>query len=82
MYLCQYIYRDIFGFKYNGASTRPENSMGSEEQWNIAETALKEAWKKLICISRQPGDGAFYGPKIDFHLRIVSDVHGSGYHSA
>jgi threonyl-tRNA synthetase len=50
-------------------STRPETSMGSEEQWEKAEAALKEA------LDRQgreyelnPGDGAFYGPKIDFHV--------------
>ncbi|MGD9734502.1 MAG: threonine--tRNA ligase [Solirubrobacterales bacterium] len=50
-------------------STRPEKSMGSEEQWAKAEAALKEA------LDRQgreyelnPGDGAFYGPKIDFHV--------------
>ncbi len=50
-------------------STRPEKSMGSEEQWEKAEAALKEA------LDRQgreyelnPGDGAFYGPKIDFHV--------------
>jgi threonyl-tRNA synthetase len=70
MYLCQYIYRDIFGFKYTmELSTRPENSMGSEEQWNIAETALKEALEETNMQYRvNPGDGAFYGPKIDFHL--------------
>jgi threonyl-tRNA synthetase len=70
MYLCQYIYRDIFGFKYTmELSTRPENSMGSEEQWNIAETALKEALEETNMEYRvNPGDGAFYGPKIDFHL--------------
>src|SRR3954449_9056509 len=50
-------------------STRPEKSMGSEEQWEKSEAALKEA------LDRQgreyelnPGDGAFYGPKIDFHI--------------
>ncbi len=70
MELDKYVYNDVFGFKYSvELSTRPENSMGSEEQWNAAENALKEALE----ISGTPyhinaGDGAFYGPKIDFHL--------------
>jgi threonyl-tRNA synthetase len=60
-----------FGFEdvHVELSTRPEKSMGSEEQWAKAEAALKEA------LDRQgreydlnPGDGAFYGPKIDFHV--------------
>ncbi|MDD2206517.1 MAG: threonine--tRNA ligase [Aminobacterium sp.] len=70
MRLCQYIYRDVFGFKYTmELSTRPEDSMGSEEQWNIAERALKEALEETNMEYRvNPGDGAFYGPKIDFHL--------------
>ena len=70
MNLCNYIYRDVFGFKYTmELSTRPENSMGSEEQWAIAETALKQALDETKSEYRlNPGDGAFYGPKIDFHL--------------
>ena len=59
-----------FGFKYSvELSTRPENSMGSEEQWNIAENGLKEALEeKGIEYRIDEGDGAFYGPKIDFQL--------------
>ncbi|MBS4536283.1 threonine--tRNA ligase [Clostridium sp. D2Q-14] len=59
-----------FGFKYNiELSTRPEKSMGSEEDWNMAETALKEALEELeVNYILNEGDGAFYGPKIDFHL--------------
>lgn len=70
MDLCQYIYRDVFGFKYTmELSTRPENCMGSEKQWSVAENALKEALEKTGAEYRlNPGDGAFYGPKIDFHL--------------
>ena len=61
---------NVFGFKYHvELSTRPEDSMGSDEQWNIAIDALKEALgQKGIDYSINEGDGAFYGPKIDFHL--------------
>lgn len=67
--LADYIY-SIFGFKYRiELSTRPENSMGSEEQWELATTSLQEALdEKGIEYKINPGDGAFYGPKIDFHL--------------
>lgn len=59
-----------FGFKYNiELSTRPENSMGSEEDWNMAETSLREALDELrVDYIVNEADGAFYGPKIDFHL--------------
>jgi threonyl-tRNA synthetase len=50
-------------------STRPEKSMGSEEQWRKAETALREALERQgRPYELNPGDGAFYGPKIDFHV--------------
>jgi threonyl-tRNA synthetase len=67
--LADYIY-GIFGFKYHiELSTRPENSMGTEEQWDIATNNLKEALEeKGIAFTLNEGDGAFYGPKIDFHL--------------
>ena len=61
----------VFGFEYSlELSTRPENSMGTDEQWKMATDALIQALKK----NGKPyeineGDGAFYGPKIDFHLR-------------
>jgi threonyl-tRNA synthetase len=70
MDLCDYIYKDVFGFNYQvELSTRPENSMGEAAQWDMAEAALREA----LDSSGTPyhvneGDGAFYGPKIDFHL--------------
>lgn len=59
-----------FGFKYNiELSTRPEDSMGSNEDWNLAEESLKGALDELnLEYKINPGDGAFYGPKIDFHL--------------
>lgn len=59
-----------FGFTYHlELSTRPEDSMGSDEDWERAEAGLKEALERLgkdYVINK--GDGAFYGPKIDFHL--------------
>lgn len=59
-----------FGFTYHlELSTRPEDSMGSDEDWGRAEAGLKEALERLgkdYVINE--GDGAFYGPKIDFHL--------------
>lgn len=59
-----------FGFKYTiELSTRPEDSMGSDEQWDIATKALESALKKNGKEYKiNEGDGAFYGPKIDFHL--------------
>ncbi len=59
-----------FGFKYRvELSTRPEKSIGSEEQWHQAETSLQEALEEMnLDYKLNPGDGAFYGPKIDFHL--------------
>lgn len=60
----------LFGFKYHvELSTRPENSMGSDEDWEMATDALRGALDDLgrdYVINE--GDGAFYGPKIDFHL--------------
>ncbi|MDE6105274.1 MAG: threonine--tRNA ligase, partial [Clostridia bacterium] len=60
-----------FGFKYKvELSTRPENSMGSEEDWELATSALKAALDEMhIDYEINEGDGAFYGPKIDFHLQ-------------
>lgn len=53
-------------------STRPEKSIGSDEMWETAESALKQALdEKGIPYVINPGDGAFYGPKIDFHIRDV-----------
>lgn len=59
-----------FGFKYFiELSTRPEDSMGSDEDWEAATEGLKNALEKLgLPYVLNEGDGAFYGPKIDFHL--------------
>ena len=59
-----------FGFKYHvELSTRPEDSMGSDEDWAAAEGGLKDALERLgMPYEVNEGDGAFYGPKIDFHL--------------
>lgn len=59
-----------FGFKYSvELSTRPEDSMGSDEDWNMAEDSLKAALNEMnLSYKINEGDGAFYGPKIDFHL--------------
>lgn len=61
---------NVFGFKYHvELSTRPENSMGSQEQWDLATNSLREVLEeKEIDFIINEGDGAFYGPKIDFHL--------------
>lgn len=60
----------LFGFKYHvELSTRPKDSMGTDEEWEMAETALKEAIEeKGMPYVINEGDGAFYGPKLDFHL--------------
>lgn len=60
----------LFGFKYSvELSTRPENSMGSDEDWENATNALRLALEEMhIDYVVNEGDGAFYGPKIDFHL--------------
>lgn len=63
------VYRK-FGFRYHvELSTRPEDSIGSNEDWETATKALEQSLKGMdIRYSINEGDGAFYGPKIDFHL--------------
>ena len=60
----------LLGFKYTvELSTRPEDSMGSDEDWEMAENGLREALEAAnLPYTINEGDGAFYGPKIDFHL--------------
>lgn len=60
----------LFGFKYHvELSTRPEDSMGSDEDWEMATDGLRKALDELhLPYVVNEGDGAFYGPKIDFHL--------------
>lgn len=60
-----------FGFQYSvELSTKPEDSIGSEEEWDLATTALEDAMKVMdMDYHVNEGDGAFYGPKLDFHLK-------------
>ena len=60
----------LFGFKYHvELSTRPENSIGSDEDWEMATDSLRKALDEMnLAYIVNEGDGAFYGPKIDFHL--------------
>ncbi|MBI4018592.1 MAG: threonine--tRNA ligase, partial [Candidatus Aenigmarchaeota archaeon] len=60
-----------FGFEYHvELSTRPDNAMGEKRVWDIAERALEDALKsRNMKYKLNPGDGAFYGPKIDFHVK-------------
>ncbi|NNG66012.1 threonine--tRNA ligase [Caldanaerobacter subterraneus] len=68
--LVDYFYK-IFGFEYHvELSTRPENSMGTDEEWELATNALISALKRAnLPYKVNEGEGAFYGPKIDFHLK-------------
>ncbi len=70
MDLVRHIYTDVFGFSYRvELSTRPEKAMGDPKMWEMAEQALQGALEEAgVTFRINPGDGAFYGPKIDFHL--------------
>lgn len=70
MKLVDYVY-SLFGFTYKiELSTRPEDSMGSDEQWELATNALIHALEvQHMEYEVNEGDGAFYGPKIDFHIK-------------
>ena len=78
MDMVQYIY-GVFGFPYRiELSTRPENAMGERALWDEAEQGLQEALEDQgVEYKLNPGDGAFYGPKIDFHLKIALGETGS-----
>ncbi len=67
----KYVYQDVFGFDFRiELSTRPQNSMGSAQMWELAEKSLKEVLDESgLEYTINPGDGAFYGPKIDFHIK-------------
>lgn len=69
--LIEFYYKETFGFEYRlELSTRPEKSMGTKEQWDQAEKALEIALKKAKATYKiNKGDGAFYGPKIDLHIK-------------
>jgi len=66
-----YIYKDVFKFEYSvELSTKPEKAMGEAKLWNKAEAILKNILeKKKIKFRINPGEGAFYGPKIDLHIK-------------
>jgi threonyl-tRNA synthetase len=70
--MVDYIY-SVFGFPYSvELSTRPKDSMGSDELWEQAESSLKDVLDQSgVPYTINEGDGAFYGPKIDFHIRDV-----------
>src|SRR3989338_2425033 len=67
----RHVYSDVFGFDFHvELSTRPENSMGAGEMWELAEKSLTEVLDESgLKYTINPGDGAFYGPKIDFHIK-------------
>ncbi|MBI3033293.1 threonine--tRNA ligase [Candidatus Woesearchaeota archaeon] len=66
-----YVYAKTFDFEFRlELSTKPEKSIGTKEQWDVAERVLKEALdKSKLPYKINPGDGAFYGPKIDLHIK-------------
>jgi threonyl-tRNA synthetase len=66
-----YVYKEVFKVEFSiELSTRPEKSMGTDAQWKKAEGALVKALKKnKVDYVVNPGDGAFYGPKIDLHMK-------------
>ena len=67
---CDDVYK-MFGFEYHvELSTRPEDSMGTDEEWEMAENALRNAIEEMgVPFVINEGDGAFYGPKLAFHLQ-------------
>ncbi len=71
MNLIDKFYNKIFKFEYHvELSTRPEKRIGSDEIWDKAEKTLEKVLKKeKIKFKLNPGDGAFYGPKIDYHIK-------------
>jgi len=68
-----HIYMEVFDFEYNiELSTKPDKALGSDELWERSEKALADALKKKkIKFSMNEGEGTFYGPKIDFHIKDV-----------
>ena len=67
----RFLYQTTFGFQFHvELSTKPESALGSEALWNKAENSLKAALEHAgLKYNVNPGDGAFYGPKIDFHIK-------------
>jgi len=71
IHFVSYIYKDVFNFDYTvELSTKPDKAIGSEEQWIQAEQTLMKALDQhKMKYDIKPGEGAFYGPKIDFHIK-------------
>ncbi|MSS74344.1 threonine--tRNA ligase [Candidatus Pacearchaeota archaeon] len=69
--MVNYIYKELFGFEYRlELSTRPEKFMGEIKDWDFAESELESVLKKMkMPFKINKGDGAFYGPKIDIHIK-------------
>ena len=69
--MVNHIYKELFGFEYHlELSTRPEKFMGEIKDWNYAEETLESVLKKMkMPFKINKGDGAFYGPKIDIHIK-------------
>ena len=69
--MVNYIYKELFGFEYHlELSTRPEKFMGEIKDWDFAEETLEAVLKKMkMPFKINKGDGAFYGPKIDIHIK-------------
>jgi threonyl-tRNA synthetase len=67
----KFVYTDVFNMPFHlELSTKPEKALGSDQQWEIAENGLAKALKKMdMEYQLNPGDGAFYGPKIDIHVQ-------------
>ncbi|MBM2821134.1 MAG: thrS, partial [Candidatus Berkelbacteria bacterium] len=73
-FIIKYYKKYDFEIDHIELSTRPEKSIGTDEDWKITENALENALEKSkIKYKLNPGDGAFYGPKVDFHIK---DNHG------
>lgn len=67
----KYVYNEVFDFEYEiKLATKPEKAMGDDSLWEVAESSLKSALKKSgVDYEINEGDGAFYGPKIDFYIK-------------
>ncbi|MBU1975332.1 MAG: threonine--tRNA ligase [Nanoarchaeota archaeon] len=67
----KYVYKDVFDFEFHvELSTKPDKAMGDDKLWEQAEGALGLAMKEVkLPFTINPGDGAFYGPKLDFHIK-------------
>ncbi len=71
MEFVRYVYTEVFDFEYEiKLATKPEKAMGEDHLWEVAENALKSSLEKAgVDYELNEGDGAFYGPKIDFYIK-------------